>query len=433
MKETLDCFVAQFQPKKKNQNWEIKTFEINGETFERAHEWFWYSVSQGKVYFCLTLTDFGFGNALLQYWTARAMAFYFQLDFAMDRNVCRSLLKEVNGSIILDVMDIFFFQQKASNWQNEIHSFHPSEVVLSNQFSHSVPFQTYQMDAATEEISDVKILANEWKQMMHKLVNMKTMSLKFPHASNSHLYLVVNKIFLSQIYQQEFRSLVKQQTKPLFLSDLDLVIHVRCGDILFLKNVTNLQSYGFMTCGYYYKVLNGVNYLNWFEEIQRQLEKKHNVSIGIHIISQLSTASVHFQTENDNINSCHSIVTALQNCIQNFIFQKFSQSDLRYLNLYWNIAKETTINQDFYKMILAPYLICSPSTFCLMAALANSQGRVMLPANFVMQSVQRLCPQTKVQNHYLMAEKEVNEFKLSLSQFKGQWSLQQIISYLSQH
>ena len=74
LESVLDCLFQKIKKKrpkssKSNKQQQIKI--INGVSFYKLNDFSWLTSSFDKFYFCLTITDFGFGNGLIQYFTVK--------------------------------------------------------------------------------------------------------------------------------------------------------------------------------------------------------------------------------------------------------------------------------------------------------------------------------------------------------------------------
>ena len=195
-------------------------------------------------------------------------------------------------------------------------------------------------------------------------------------------YYIHPNCLLYSFFNPHFQRLVHDQTMTAFqtyfdtknvetlynMNKWDIVIHIRCGDILKMGiKKHRRRRYGFLTLNYMkYAIFNitkyefGIN--DWIENML-----KTNSSIWI--LSQLTKKSAGFGV-NDNI---------LSKC--DILINNFVDNGLRLIlpiNLDINIVYDGNINHDYLRMVIAKLLICSPSTFCLHPAIANS-NYVILP------------------------------------------------------
>eukprot|EP00483_Globobulimina_turgida_P013741 UN13767 len=146
-----------------------------------------------------------------------------------------------------------------------------------------------------------------------------------------------------------------------FNSNKDIVIHFRCGDILSAGG----SEYGFMTISYF-KIA--------FDLIQNELDMPFESDTRIFFVSQLGENSLRADVllgqqnlERKNLNGCRQVVYKYVEALQSLV----SPANI-------TINGNNPLNVDFYRMVHAPVLICSMSTFCEEAGQANTNN-VILP------------------------------------------------------
>eukprot|EP01084_Bolivina_argentea_P313556 542993_1 len=274
----------------------------------------------------------GIGNILSKYWAARATAFWF--DYNFEWNLCKSKS----------------FQQKYFSKKLFMSFF--SKNVISKKRSHSTSFLFPVIYAKTHNMY--------LTQYIHP---------------TSLLFLFYNKYYTNILNSQYIQSITsyyqynnlqhKIELTNVF-DDIhsDIVIHIRCGDIIHSLGKYN-KHYGFLTTQFLkYSVTNATQIafgINW-------MDSKITKQTTIWIVSQLSAKSLR-PHERYVGKQCSYLVNYLaDNCLKEFFFPAHVK-----------IKYDSDINDDFYKMINAPLLICSTSSFCLQAAIANKRGYVVLP------------------------------------------------------
>eukprot|EP01084_Bolivina_argentea_P136346 240132_1 len=199
----------------------------------------------------------------------------------------------------------------------------------------------------------------------------------FVHES-SVLFTFYNKYF-ANIINKDYNNAIKQfyidnnLTHKISLtnvfSDLhsDIVIHIRCGNIikLSIKGEYLDGRYGILTTNYIkYSVSNAMKSIFNIDWIKDRI----NCKTKIWILSQLTKHSLRPHELNMN-KDCKYLINYIVN---NSLSQFFHPAQTI-------IVYDTDINDDFYRMVNAPLLICSPSTFCLSAGMGNINGYVIMP------------------------------------------------------
>eukprot|EP01084_Bolivina_argentea_P315741 547119_1 len=272
----------------------------------------------------------GLGNVLNQYWGARAIAYFLNYDFKW--NICEKLKPF----------------PKYNDTQKSFSSFLPKQKHIYNQsFAPNLMLYADKNKVDTEYI----------------------------HPS-SLLFLYYNKYYahiMKTDYENAFKEYyesnkISAQSQHKFNSDSDIVIHIRCGDVFQYMSMDKniLPQYGFLTTNYIkYSVTNGTKTafnINWIKD-------KISKNTTIFILSQL-TAKSSRSHEKGYAKQCNYLVKYLVNNSFALFFQP-AKIEIMY---------DTDINNDFYFMMNAPLLICSPSSFCLSAAIANTNGYSILPS-----------------------------------------------------
>eukprot|EP01084_Bolivina_argentea_P136345 240129_1 len=147
----------------------------------------------------------------------------------------------------------------------------------------------------------------------------------------------------------------------------NIVIHIRCGNIikLSIKGEYLDGRYGILTTNYIkYSVSNAMKSIFNIDWIKDRI----NCKTKIWILSQLTKHSLRPHELNMN-KDCKYLINYIVN---NSLSQFFHPAQTI-------IVYDTDINDDFYRMVNAPLLICSPSTFCLSAGMGNINGYVIMP------------------------------------------------------
>ena len=146
---------------------------------------------------------------------------------------------------------------------------------------------------------------------------------------------------------------------PLWTSDRDIVIHFRCGDVLSERKTT----YGFVTSLYFQRAFEIISELYGTNSL---FEDTPNITIWF--LSQLGKNSLRrtMNQERKNANGCNQLVYGYVKELQKMV----SPATIV-------INGNDLLSVDFYRMVYAPNLICSMSSFCESAALANANNVIM--------------------------------------------------------
>jgi len=163
---------------------------------------------------------------------------------------------------------------------------------------------------------------------------------------------------LAQFYE------INNRKVPNIADFKDIVIHIRCGDVIKgMYDLWPLREYGFLTMNYYkYAVQFIVKY-----------EMEITTNTTVHIISQLNNNSLRNANEQTYAPYCNYLINHIINHRTNGLRKIFFPAKIK-------IGNGFDANDDYYRMLNAPILFCSPSTFCFNAALGNINGIVIMPS-----------------------------------------------------
>merc|ERR1712013_658230 len=146
----------------------------------------------------------------------------------------------------------------------------------------------------------------------------------------------------------------------------DVVIHIRCGDVMRgLPSMTGRDwEYGFLTMAHYEWVMRTALQsrfgIDWMERITE--------NTTVWVLSQLTRNSAR-NGELSFIADCDYLVHYL---VEHGLQPLFAPARVR-------VVYDSDRNEDFYRILRAPLVFCSPSTFCFNAAMANVDGIVVTP------------------------------------------------------
>eukprot|EP01084_Bolivina_argentea_P295107 507988_1 len=237
----------------------------------------------------------GLGNILNKYWGGRAIAYFLNYDFKW--NTCKKLPHDKQK---------FFFSFLPKQQQNYNKS-------MSNYLMLFADRNKYHT------------------QYIHPS------SLLFLYYNKYYPHIIKNDY--ENAFQQYYESNNKShELKHMFTSDNDIVIHIRCGDLLYYMSLdiddNPLPHYGFLTANYLkYSVTNGITTafdIDW-------IKNKISENTTIFIVSQLTKGSLR-NHENIYAKQCNYLVKSL---INNSFALFFQPAKIK-------IMYDTDINNDFY-------------------------------------------------------------------------------------
>eukprot|EP01084_Bolivina_argentea_P315745 547127_1 len=277
----------------------------------------------------------GIGNVLAQYWGARAIAYFLNYDF--EWNICTN--------------DTSYFP-KYNDTQKYFSSFLPKHKHIYHKSEFAQNLMLY-ADRRTYNPS-----------------YMFTCSLLFVYYNKYYAHIMKNgyENAFKKYYESNNKSDELHALQHQFNTDGDIVIHIRCGDVFEFMSMDNnkLPEYGFLTANYMkYSVTNATKIafnIDWIED-------KISENTTIFILSQLTSGSLRGHERKYAKQCSYLIKYMVKNSFS--LFFKPAKIEIMY---------DTDINNDFYLMMNAPLLICSPSSFCLAAATANTDGYVIMPS-----------------------------------------------------
>ena len=307
----------------------------------------------------------GTGNALAIYWTARAMAFFMNWTFVMNENY---------NNINSNNLDVSCKRKRKFPMFDQIKHTRMKWTWFL-QMEHNATLNTKCNGNTTK-------IASKYNQIWKYYANKKDRYLwSVPYGSHKHLFFLIYNPFFAQIIQSDTRAAFKRyySFKPIandstpfadgywidtvhtnldfhnsVIADLEntnlqlIVIHIRCSDLLFHGNryLMNLQ---------YFQLS--------LDEIFAHIGKEK--AFKIQIISQLDASNVHTSKDLKALPLSNKLVFFMIAEIEKYIASKSG------IDYQLEIIGNGTTDNDYFQMATARYLVCSPSSFCLMAAIAN--------------------------------------------------------------
>eukprot|EP01083_Nonionella_stella_P029038 80025_1 len=286
-----------------------------------------------RLIYCAGISLAGIGNHLAQYWTARAVGFWLGYDFQMMDNAKDQRCWE-GGAI--DMHDKYF--------SNTTWSYYLPKHSHDSVYSHY----------ATDNAARHRIFL--WITQTLVALAKRDGWIKYCYKGMIRLFWY-NELYVRTVIRDTHRALdqyfASTDTSVPVIGANDAVIHFRCGDILQAGG----NEYGFMTIAYYKQA-----FMNW----------KWTEDTTVHLLTQLGNNSLRtddllgLNLERRNQDKCTQIATEYVVELQKLVMPAQIV-----------IHGNDLMDDDFYMMVHAPLLICSESTFCGQAALANTNHVVM--------------------------------------------------------
>eukprot|EP00483_Globobulimina_turgida_P011207 UN11228 len=146
----------------------------------------------------------------------------------------------------------------------------------------------------------------------------------------------------------------QQIREEMFTSTKDIVIHYRCGDIAL---VSNLKRHGFLSMSYYRRALDKSDWDKYL--------KNDDLDITVWIVTQ--------QTNYQCVQIVDAVLPSLTELFKDATVQLIKHDEA------FGSEGTKALNMDFFRLAYAPLLLCSRSTFCDQAAIANA-NKVIFPS-----------------------------------------------------
>lgn len=364
-----------------------------------------FNASDPALLYCSDIDKAGIGNFLAQYWASRGIAYLLGMNFKMIQN------KDYDRC----------WKDAQTEMFDKYFNNNPDKILwcyyLPKYCNDSI-YENHYLSNIDRNKINVFIL-----QIIESFTHKESGKKKYSYKSRYRL-LYYNPLFLPILVNEAQFALnqyFNDREKPKFNSKQDVVIHIRCGDILSAGG----NEYGFMTLKFYDKA---------FEIIKANNIDNDNKNKTIWILSQLGDNSLRADDllgknnlERKNTDGCNHVVLNVIKRIQEetTIFNE-------YLIM---IEGNNPLNVDFYRMANAPNLICGMSTFCEQAALSNNNN-VILPIYGPWIDLKDMIEHGNVwipDNHYFV-NNSLHSLELSSQQIgKNKMNPQQIVDHIMTH
>eukprot|EP01084_Bolivina_argentea_P299635 516499_1 len=266
-----------------------------------------------------------FGNGLSVYWGIRSLAYWSTYNFIVPQNYIIGYMNRLNkSSLFTHFLPVNITIRTKSN---------------RNQYHTKLLYPKIGLGEFASNIHPTSMLFMYYNPYFQKIINYEMTKA------------------LDEFYKTNTRKL------PTITHFKDIVIHIRCGDVIQgMWDLWPLSDYGFLTMSYYkYAVKYIVKH-----------EMKITPSSTVHIISQLTNNSLR-TGEQSYAKYCNYLIDFIINHDTNGFKKIFYPAKIK-------ITYDFDQNDDYFRMINAPILFCSPSSFCFNAALANINGIVIMPS-----------------------------------------------------
>ncbi|ETO25677.1 hypothetical protein RFI_11458 [Reticulomyxa filosa] len=308
------------------------------------------------------------------FWDTLLLALHNRSYVIFDNSITTSAFRLApiqKNSGLGNILSIYWYGRAIAYWQGMNFELKHAQWLawspkVSNTFLQYLP--SY---ASFEEMQlDEMIGTDEYNQLKKKLENLEIdlnagIETRYSHVT-SQLMTYYNNHFMQFIIADTHAALqrhfkVKPNNGVIYREKLvnkhDVVIHFRCGDILHRGH----ELYHFLTLQYYTYILDYIiKEYNISDEIRLAKMK-------VFMLSQITQEGVHLPSDVKSIEKCQHLIWIFRDVLSE-----------RYPNVFFEVMNNDIVN-DFAMMVYAPHLICSTSSFCLHAALANKAKHVFLP------------------------------------------------------
>eukprot|EP01084_Bolivina_argentea_P251711 422262_1 len=318
------------------------------------------------------------GNVLSGYWTARSLAYFLGVQFELiypHKYVKERCVPHLSNERVKRIARYFFdenyivkYRKSVKSNTDEIHEY--DGLYWSNYLDKIITKYSILEDYKHILNKDTYLEIIEWVYSIVKHVKFEDLSIADGFETKQLTYLSdfrllwENPMYLDHVlipsthnafneYMLYTYNKTSQQIREeIFSSDKDIVLHYRCGDIAL---VSNLKRHGFLSMSFYKQALDQSG---WRKYLQ-------NDDITVWIVTQ------------QNNYKCVQIVdAALPSLIE--IFAPATVKLVKHEKVF-GIDGTKALNMDFFRMVNAPLLLCSTSTFCDQSAIANV-NKVIFPS-----------------------------------------------------
>eukprot|EP01084_Bolivina_argentea_P109108 195015_1 len=297
-------------------------------------------IQKHELQFCLTIAV-GTGNVLSIYWASRSIAYWLGYNWR--------LITDLETQCKDWIQNLEFSDTNTLVLQRLQHTF-LNDQLFSSFLPTYIPFDT------NNAISNKQVY--RMQHWIHNTLSTHSDSYCILWAHECQLlFMFYNPYFVTKFIVPEINNALNSM-KTFSMNDMsitdDIVIHIRCGDIISME-WENIE-YGFHSIKYYETIMN---YFRW-----KTQSHKYNAHSTVWILTQLKDDKTWGVNIDDTI-KCKQLIYG------------FIESD-KFVSIFEParimVIGNETANNDFYRMVKAPLLICSPSTFCLHAALGKAAG-----------------------------------------------------------
>eukprot|EP01083_Nonionella_stella_P043839 118323_1 len=276
----------------------------------------------------------GLGNQLNVYWTARAIAYFMNWTFVLEYELCNISMN--NG------FRMFKMGNKRMMWTWFLNESFDNEFKLplplnATRFKYNRIWRRHMADRQRcfvypHHCSLMQISFNQWFIPLIQNNTRDAFKRYYEYNRNNSIYEFYSKWM--HVIDSAYTSVI--------------VIHIRLGDIL---NTPDRQHRDLLNMKYYATAL---------DMIMSQLTTDH---ITIKIVSQLSTANAHNNLDRKAVPASQEMMSVISQQIEYFMDSKRSYE--------LEVIGNDTLDNDFYKLVTAPYIIGSISTLCVQASMAH--------------------------------------------------------------
>eukprot|EP01083_Nonionella_stella_P021401 59360_1 len=351
----------------------------------------------------------GIGNALAIYWTARATAFFMNYSFIMNNHI-NNQTTWINTTC--NRPEFTIFDSRPLNQSDTWDAIH-----RHMQWTWFLPMEYHQTFFNSDTFhSGIHVephaIANTYNYLWQQHNN-KWHRYAAPY-TNELIFMTYNPWFIPVIRnntRDAFKQYYHHTANDMFYKNIVdavatynvIVIHLRLGDTLIKdnphRNVMNMKYY---TCA--------------FEMIYVQLDAAKDCKL--YVISQLARENAHHDADVLALNMSRRVTRYMVNEFEMYLNDKWN----KYVRELVVIGNDTTDN-DYFRMATAQYLICSASSFCLEAAMANylDTKLIILPSEGPWGKVAKMLVQMTTKNEFIKVKHHVVINSAKYSQRTGKF------------
>eukprot|EP01083_Nonionella_stella_P126049 381336_1 len=318
------------------------------------------------------------GNVLSGYWTARSLAYFLGIQFELidpHKYTKQRCVNHLSNERVKRMARYFYDETYVVKYRQSLKDNKDTAiydgVYWTRYLDKVVTNQSIIHDYAhvLDEAMYLEIV--EWVYSVIKHVKFEDLSISEGFETKQLTYLsdfrlvwenplYFDHVLVPAIHNafNEYMMFIYNKTSSqirneIFTSDKDIVLHYRCGDIAL---VSNLKRHGFLSMSFYKQALDESGWNTYL---------LNGTDMTVWIVTQ------------ENNYKCVQIVSAAMP----FFIELFKPAKVEIVKHESVFGMDGTkaLNMDFFRMANAPLLICSTSTFCDQAAIAN-KNKVMFPS-----------------------------------------------------